>query len=67
MLRTLRQVHKAHLVQAGGWRDLQTPWIRRVFLIGLGLAVVQQTTGVNSIIYNGAKSLANRVSIPRAR
>lgn len=27
------------------------PWVRRVFLIGLGLAVIQQITGINTIMY----------------
>lgn len=43
--------------QAGGWQDLKTPWIRRVFLLGLGLAAVQQITGVNSIMYYGTQIL----------
>ncbi|MCU1515063.1 MAG: sugar transporter, partial [Microbacteriaceae bacterium] len=38
-------------------RDLALPWIRRVFLIGLGVAMVQQLTGVNSIMYYGVQIL----------
>ncbi|MBT1004123.1 sugar porter family MFS transporter [Paenarthrobacter sp. DKR-5] len=41
----------------GSWRDLRTPWLRRVFVVGLGLAVVQQITGVNSIMYYGTQIL----------
>lgn len=41
----------------GGWSDLSTPWLRRVFLIGIGIAVVQQATGVNSIMYYGTQIL----------
>jgi major inositol transporter-like SP family MFS transporter len=41
----------------GGWSDLSVPWIRRVMLIGLGIAVVQQITGVNSIMYYGTQIL----------
>lgn len=43
----------------GGWADLKTPWIRRVFLIGLGIAVTQQITGVNSIMYYGTQILTD--------
>jgi MFS transporter, SP family, major inositol transporter len=34
-----------------GWRDLATPWVRRIVLVGAGLAVLSQLTGVNSIMY----------------
>lgn len=34
-----------------GWAELAVPWVRRVFLIGLGLAVIQQVTGINTIMY----------------
>ncbi|WP_213880929.1 sugar porter family MFS transporter [Pseudomonas sp. dw_358] len=42
-----------------GWRALKTPWMRRIVLIGIGLAVVQQVTGVNSIMYYGTQILAD--------
>lgn len=45
--------------QSGGWSDLATPWIRRLVLIGVGLAIVQQITGVNSIMYYGTQILAD--------
>ncbi|WP_432506233.1 sugar porter family MFS transporter [Kineococcus arenarius] len=34
-----------------GWRDLRTPWVRRLVLVGVLLSVVQQVTGVNTIMY----------------
>ncbi|GAA1106143.1 sugar porter family MFS transporter [Nocardiopsis composta] len=43
--------------ERGGWRDLAVPWIRRLVLIGVGIAVVQQFTGVNSIMYYGTQIL----------
>ncbi|GAA2786521.1 myo-inositol transporter IolT [Saccharopolyspora taberi] len=43
--------------QTGGWRDLATPWIRKLVLVGLGIAVVQQITGVNTIMYYGTQIL----------
>ncbi|WP_372404983.1 sugar porter family MFS transporter [Streptomyces luteireticuli] len=41
----------------GAWQELRTPWIRRILLIGVGLAVVQQITGVNAVIYFAPKIL----------
>ncbi|MEI2358965.1 sugar porter family MFS transporter [Priestia megaterium] len=38
-------------------KDLTIPWIRRVVFIGIGIAVVQQITGVNSIMYYGTEIL----------
>lgn len=43
--------------QAGGWADLAVPWIRRIIVIGCGLAVAQQLTGINSIMYYGTQLL----------
>jgi major inositol transporter-like SP family MFS transporter len=39
------------------FKDLNTPWVRRIVLIGLGIAIVQQITGVNSIMYYGTQIL----------
>jgi MFS transporter, SP family, major inositol transporter len=41
----------------GGWKDLAVPWIRRLLIIGIGLAIVQQLTGINSIMYYGTRLL----------
>jgi len=35
----------------GGWADLKTPWIKRLVFIGVGIAVLQQLTGVNTLMY----------------
>ncbi|MHA6511020.1 sugar porter family MFS transporter [Tessaracoccus sp. Z1128] len=43
--------------QLGGWRDMGAPWIRRLVLTGLGLAIAQQLTGINSIMYYGTELL----------
>lgn len=37
--------------------DLKTPWIRRILILGIGMAVVQQITGVNTIMYYGTQIL----------
>ena len=41
----------------GGWGDLKVPWIRRIVVVGIGLAVAQQLTGINSIMYYGTQLL----------
>jgi len=41
----------------GGLSSLGVPWIRRLVLIGCGLAAAQQLTGVNSIMYYGTQML----------
>ena len=43
----------------GTFKDLSEPWLKRVFLVGLGLAVIQQITGVNSIMYYGTQILTD--------
>lgn len=36
---------------------LKTPWIRRIVLIGMGIATTTQLTGVNTIMYYGTQIL----------
>ena len=43
--------------QEGGWADLAIPWVRRILLAGVGLAIAQQFTGINSIMYYGTEVL----------
>jgi len=43
--------------QTGGWSDLGVPWIRRLVIVGIGLGVFQQCTGINSIMYYGTQLL----------
>ena len=45
--------------QTGGWSDLAVPWIRKVVLIGIGIAIVQQISGVNTIMYYGTQILTD--------
>ncbi|MGW2325189.1 sugar porter family MFS transporter [Streptomyces sp. NPDC001700] len=40
----------AHQPKAS-WTDLRTPWIRRLALIGVGIAICQQITGINTVMY----------------
>jgi sugar porter (SP) family MFS transporter len=45
---------EAHM---GGLKDLAVPWIRRIFIAGIGVAIFQQCTGINSIMYYGTQVL----------
>jgi MFS transporter, SP family, major inositol transporter len=38
-------------------KDMAVPWVRRILFIGIGIAIVQQITGVNSIMYYGTEIL----------
>lgn len=49
--------HEERAVRTPLLTELGVPWIRRVFVIGLGIAMVQQLTGVNSIMYYGVQIL----------
>jgi MFS transporter, SP family, galactose:H+ symporter len=37
--------------QEGSWRELLSPSLRRPLIIGIGLAIFQQFTGINTVIY----------------
>src|SRR3954470_19838203 len=44
----------------GGWQDMKsTPWLRKLKFVGFGIAIVQQITGVNTIIYYGPQILTD--------
>lgn len=44
----------------GGWQDMKaTPWVRKLMFIGFGIAIVQQITGVNTIMYYGTQILTD--------
>jgi len=36
---------------AGGWKDLLAPATKAALIVGIGLAVLQQVTGINTVIY----------------
>lgn len=39
------------------YSDLTTPWIRKIVFIAMGIAICQQISGVNSIMYYGTQIL----------
>ena len=46
-----RSLDEDRRASSGGLRDVTDRWLRRVLLVGIGIAVLQQTTGVNTIMY----------------
>ena len=48
----LDDIRKSIKAQKGGrWSDLLAPSVRMPLIVGLGLAVLQQLTGINTVIY----------------
>lgn len=43
--------------QTGGLADLAIPWVRRIMLAAVVIALAQQFTGVNSVMYYGTQLL----------
>jgi MFS transporter, SP family, major inositol transporter len=43
----------------GTVKDLTVPWIRRIFVVGLGMAVINQISGINAIMYYGTTILSS--------
>ncbi len=37
--------------EPGGWRDLLDPVVKAALVVGVGLAVLQQVSGINTVIY----------------
>ncbi|MFF7736318.1 sugar porter family MFS transporter [Streptomyces sp. NPDC007984] len=51
---------KDEQTRLGGWQDLRsTPWVRKLMFVGFGIAIVQQITGVNTIMYYGTQILTD--------
>ena len=44
-------------MQKATFKDLHTPWIRRLVFIGIGLAACNQLSGINIIMYYGSQVL----------
>ncbi|GKU80619.1 sugar porter family MFS transporter [Niallia sp. NCCP-28] len=50
-------IEKESSIRKATFKDLSVPWVRRILFIGIGIAVVQQITGINSIMYYGTEIL----------
>jgi sugar porter (SP) family MFS transporter len=47
----LDEIRKSLEVKSGGWADLLKPPVRPALVVGIGLAIFQQITGINTVIY----------------
>jgi sugar porter (SP) family MFS transporter len=47
----LEEIKESLEVEPGGWRDLVHPVVKAALVVGVGLAVLQQVTGINTVIY----------------
>jgi SP family xylose:H+ symportor-like MFS transporter len=56
MVHTIAQHLQHDRTQQTGWRELASPSMRRLVLIGIGLAVLQQWSGIN-ILFNYAEEV----------
>ncbi|MGI9048599.1 MAG: sugar porter family MFS transporter, partial [Rubrobacteraceae bacterium] len=41
------------------WREFLAPWVRPMLIVGIGLAILQQIMGINTIIYYTPTTLTN--------
>ncbi|ELZ92585.1 sugar porter family MFS transporter [Haloferax volcanii] len=47
----LAEINETIEAEDGGLLDLLEPWMRPALVVGVGLAVLQQVTGINTVIY----------------
>ena len=47
----LSEIQKSVSQQKGDWSELLSPLLRPAMIVGIGLAVAQQITGINTVIY----------------
>ncbi|SEW30904.1 sugar porter family MFS transporter [Natrinema salifodinae] len=47
----VREIKRVAAIEEDGFRELLKPWIRPVMIVGLGLAIFQQATGINAVVY----------------
>jgi len=47
----LSDIQKSVAKQEGNWSELLSPLLRSAMIVGVGLAIAQQLTGINTVIY----------------
>ena len=55
----IRDIKMVESREEGGVRELLAPWVRPALLVGMGLAILQQIVGINTIIYYAPTTLTN--------
>ena len=49
--RELDEIKESIDDKPGGWRELLEPLVKAALVVGVGLAILQQVTGINTVIY----------------
>ncbi|MCW6511766.1 sugar porter family MFS transporter [Lichenifustis flavocetrariae] len=49
--RELKEIQSGAAQQKGRWSELLSPTLRPAMIVGVGLAIAQQITGINTVIY----------------
>lgn len=47
----LQEIKELEEVERGGLSVLLQPWVRPALVVGIGLAILQQATGINAVLY----------------
>jgi sugar porter (SP) family MFS transporter len=47
----LHEIERTLKAEKGSWRDLRAPAVKAALVVGVGLAILQQVTGINTVIY----------------
>lgn len=50
-LQEIKEIHEYIKMPTKTFMQAMTPWLKRALIIGIGLAVFQQLTGINTVIY----------------
>jgi sugar porter (SP) family MFS transporter len=58
----LRDIEVALAEEGGSWKELFTPALRKPMQIAVALAILQQITGINTILFYGSLLLTEHVS-----
>lgn len=53
----VEQEHTGSGQRRGGWADLRLAWVRRLVLVGIGVALINQLGGINAVMYYGTQLL----------
>lgn len=55
----IRQISQSTAPDTSRWRDLMAPAVKAALLVGIGLAILQQITGINTVIYYAPTIIQN--------
>lgn len=62
----LEEIRQVIAEESGTWSELMHPAVRRPLLIGIILAILQQVTGINTILYYGSILFTEQVGAQEA-